>query len=91
MDLREIVFNTDLFSEGNFAQRLLEWEHKVNKFTERYGVVIPDLLKYLIIMNNAPMELQSHICLSYNHRTAYNVIKDAAMNYMTAWSALRVN
>ena len=91
VDLREIVLNTDLLSEGNFTQRLLEWEHRVNKFTERYGMVIPDLLKYLIIMNNAPMELQSHICLTYNHRTAYNTIKDAVMSYMAAWSAPRVN
>ena len=51
----------------NFSQRLLDWEHKLAKLTERYAMQIPDLLKYLIVMNHAPLDLQSQVCLSYSH------------------------
>ena len=43
-DLREIAFGTNLFNGDSFSQRLLDWEHKLTKFTERYAMQIPDLL-----------------------------------------------
>ena len=64
-DLREVMLQTNLFAKENFTQGLLEWEHKLAKFTERYEVQVPDLFKYLVLMNNAPHELQSHVCLNF--------------------------
>ena len=37
-DLRELVFGTNLFSGENFSQRLLDWEDKLAKLTERYAM-----------------------------------------------------
>ena len=62
-DLREVVFGTNLFNTDNFTQKLLDWEHKLTKLTERYKMDIPDMLKYLIVMIHAPLELQSHVCV----------------------------
>ena len=46
-DLRDVVFQTNLFSKENVARGLLEWEHKITNFTERYDVQIFDMFKYL--------------------------------------------
>ena len=67
-DLREIVFGTNLFLGDNFIQRFLDCERKIIEPTERYALQIPDLLKYLIVMNHAPLELQSRVC----HRCSHN-------------------
>ena len=83
-DLREIVVGTNLFNGENFGQRLLDWEHKLAKLTDRYAMQIPDLLKYLIVMNHAPLELQSHVCLTYSHTTPFCQIREVILNYMQA-------
>ena len=67
-DLREIMFNASLYSGGEFTKKLLDWEHKIRKFTERYELAIPDLFKFLILLQAAPLELQQDICLSMGHK-----------------------
>ena len=52
---------------------------------------IPDLLKYLIVMNHAPLGLQSHACLTYPHTTPFCQIREVILNYTQASNALRQN
>ena len=42
-------------------------------------------------MNNAPHELQSHVCLNFSHKTPYDKVREAVMSYMQASTALRAN
>ena len=60
-------------------------------FTERYEAQMPGLFKYLVLMSNAPYELQSHVCLNFSHKTPYDKVREAVMNYMQASTALRAN
>ena len=88
-DLRDIVFSPGLFASGKeLTQTLLQWEYKMTKFQTQYKMVIPDLLRYLIIMEAAPRDLQSHICLNHSHTTPYQRIRDAVLQYMIAKTAI---
>ena len=47
------------------------------------------MLKYLIVMSHALVELQSHVCLNYSHTTPFGQIKEVILNFMTATSTLK--
>ena len=89
MDLKWMVFTPGLFQAGKeLAQSLLHWEFRMTRFSSQFGMDIPDLLKCLVVMGNAPQELQSHICLTMGHKTPYLKLRDAIVQLMQNKTAL---
>ena len=90
-DLRELVFHTDLYGGQGFTVNLMEWEEKLRKFEARYRMAFPDLIKYLILMKDAPFDVASHVCLTYSHNKPYSTIREAVAQYITSTNATKAS
>ena len=51
----------------------------------------PDLIKYLIVMKDAPFDVHSHICLTYSHLTPYSRVREAVSQYITSSNVIKAS
>ena len=82
-ELLDILLHTNLYKNmEEFFNVFVAWELRLKRFTERFKMNFPDLLKYALCLQKAPRELITHLCSNVPHDAPFDSIKDAIHEYV---------
>ena len=82
-ELLDILLNTNLYKDmEDFFNAFVAWELRIRRFTERFKMEFPDLLKYALCLQKAPRELITHLCSTIPHDSVFERVKSAIHDYV---------
>ena len=78
------ILNPQWNDDGDFEVQLLEWEHKVDKYTNVTQVQVPDSIKCATVMRWAPTSVRDYLHRSpIDVMTNYGVLRSQLVLYFT--------
>ena len=78
------ILNPQWSDDGDFEVQLLEWEHKVDKYTNVTQVQVPDSIKCATVMRWAPTSVRDYLHRSpIDVMTNYGVLRSQLVLYFT--------